>query len=136
MRRLLTPVATGLLVLLSACGGNEEASNGRTAKTANGLYTLAYSPSPDPIPFSELFELDVSVKNASNAPVTDANVSLKVTMPAHGHGMQTSPQISSVGDGHYKVTGMKFHMHGAWELIFTVESGAGTDSVSFTEDFE
>jgi hypothetical protein len=125
-----------MLLSVVACGSEQSPANGRTSKSANGLYTLSYTTTPDPIPFSELFELDVTLQDAHSAPLSDATLALQVIMPAHGHGMQTSPQISSTGAGHYRVSGMKFHMHGEWNLNFTVQSSAGSDTVSFVEAFE
>ena len=122
--------------LLWGCGAESSISSGRTGTTANGLYSVTYRPSPDPIPFAELFDLHVTVSEMSGAPAKNATLGIKVTMPAHGHGMQTSPQVSSEGEGKFTVSGMKFHMRGTWQLAFTVEGSAGVDAVTLPETFE
>lgn len=122
------------LLALSACGG-ESTSPERSAKTAAGLYTVAWSTDPEQIPFAELFALDVEITNAAGGPVDGATLSLAVEMPAHGHGMQTTATVEPRGDGRYRIEGMKFHMRGTWKLAFTVDAPAGKDEVVFEEAF-
>jgi hypothetical protein len=52
-------------------------------------------------------------------------------MPAHAHGLPTTPQVKSLGGGRYLIEGLKFHMPGAWEVALRIKAGAGTDSVTF-----
>lgn len=134
--RTFARIATFALLALSACGSDEDALSGRSGKTAKGLYTVTYATRPDPIPFSELFELDVMVKDGSDKTVENASLAVKVTMPAHGHGMQTKPEVAPGEKGKFVVSGMKFHMRGEWQINFTVQAAAGTDDVTFTENLQ
>jgi hypothetical protein len=130
-------IASGLVLAgLLTVGGCGTTPDPRTAMSANGLYEVTYLPSPLPIPFSELFALDVHAKDAKGAVVAGATVTVKVTMPSHGHGMQTSPTVSERAGGDYHVDGMKFHMHGVWKIVVTVDGPAGTDAATFDEDYQ
>jgi hypothetical protein len=110
-------------------------ANPRGADTSAGTYRVDWTTSPDPIPFSELFEVTVSV-TAAGAPAADSSLALAVVMPAHGHGMQTAPELTSTGPGTFRIRGMKFHMRGLWRLTFSVDGPRGPDTAVFDEIFE
>ena len=99
--------------------------------TAHGLYAITWTTRPDPIPLGELFDIEATVTNAkTGAPVEDAVVRIDARMPQHGHGMATRPEddLDATNPGGVYVThGMKFHMPGAWSIVFVVEGPAGTD---------
>ena len=51
-------------------------------------------------------------------------------MPAHNHGLPTQPRVTqNLGEGCYKVEGLRFHMQGHWEMKIGIESGGATDTV-------
>ncbi len=53
-------------------------------------------------------------------------------MPEHDHGLPTRPRVTrELGAGDYLVEGMKFHMHGAWQVTFAISTQEATDSVLF-----
>jgi hypothetical protein len=53
-------------------------------------------------------------------------------MPQHGHGMPTRPEVTEeLGNGDYRVEGMRFQMGGWWLIEFTIDAGDGQDTVSF-----
>lgn len=80
----------------------------------------------DEIPLSKPFDLDIRV-----CPAVDGPLKIDATMPAHQHGMNYTPKIESLGQGHFNVTGMVFHMAGDWQI----ELLAGDDaSERFTLD--
>jgi hypothetical protein len=99
---------------------------------ADNFYVVV-TPEPNPIPFQELFELEVKVfsSDAAEAPVDGVALDqVRATMPAHGHGMKTKPKVTRTGPGTFRVEGMKFHMqgegkHGLW-VVETVLSEDGT----------
>jgi hypothetical protein len=47
------------------------------------------------------------------------------TMPEHRHGMNYRPGVKPAGEGRWRVEGLMFHMAGAWELRFDVETPGG-----------
>jgi len=55
-------------------------------------------------------------------------------MPAHGHGLPTTPRAHETAPGRYAIDGRKFQMGGFWyvELRIAAKPGRDTARVSFT----
>jgi hypothetical protein len=70
----------------------------------------------DDIPVAQPFSMRVTVCNDST--INDLRVD--AIMPAHRHGMNYTPQITTVGDGVFEVDDMLFHMPGVWEVQVNV----------------
>lgn len=78
------------------------------------------------------FSMTVSVfESDMETPVAAAELALTESMPSMGHGMNTSPEISSNGDGTFAVSNLEFSMAGDWEFAFTVTDGDRSDSIAF-----
>lgn len=105
----------------------------RSKPTRNAIYYISYVPSPDPIRLAQSFDLTITVlENADRTkPVTDASLSIQGWMPAHSHGMYTTPSITSNGDGTYGVRGMLFHMEMNWQIRVEVTRADVTDGAVF-----
>jgi hypothetical protein len=56
------------------------------------------------------------------------------TMPSHGHGMNTEPQVIANDDGTFGVTGMLLHMEGWWEMTADVTVMGTTERATFNVD--
>lgn len=102
-------------------------------KSEGGNFYVVVTPEPNPIPFQELFTLDVKVYESDKAEKLVEGVSVdqvRVTMPAHGHGMKTEPKVTKNEDGSFTVEGMKFHMQGEGDdglwVVETVLNEDGT----------
>jgi hypothetical protein len=53
-------------------------------------------------------------------------------MPDHNHGLPTQPEVTDdLGNGRYRLEGVKFSMPGRWVLRLSVEAPAGADEVLF-----
>jgi hypothetical protein len=64
--------------------------------------------------------------------VEDAVIEMDGEMPEHGHGLPTKPQVTEyLGDGDYRVEGVKFQMTGWWEVKFEIAANGQTDEVTF-----
>ncbi|MGD9689632.1 MAG: hypothetical protein AB7K52_06500 [Phycisphaerales bacterium] len=126
---------TGLLLVaaFSGCRGTrpnhapasvEEAGESRTSATAGGTYYVTCAPIPDPIPANEMFDLDVRVfaDRGMTRPADDIAIIADADMPAHRHGMNLVPRSRRIGAGHFRVSGMLFHMPGRWEIVIEVRS--------------
>jgi hypothetical protein len=130
------------LSLLAACGTAPEKDSGTSDSDAaapggpssgvseDGRFELTYAPSPDPIPLSEDFVLSWTVSSAE--PLDGLNLIADAWMPAHGHGMNTTPTTTGSGAS-WQTEGMLFHMPGDWELVVEL-SGVG-DSTSLILPF-
>ncbi len=64
--------------------------------------------------------------------VEGAEITVDGGMPAHGHGLPTAPRVTEeLGDGRYRVEGVKFNMPGHWQVTFGIAAGHHTDSATF-----
>ena len=67
------------------------------------------------------------------SPVTKAEISIDGGMPDHDHGLPTDPQVTgNLGDGRYRVEGLRFHMQGQWELKITIRADNMEDVVTIS----
>jgi hypothetical protein len=109
----------------------------RQAYTADRRFLVKLLSLPDPIPFEQYFALRLEVYDGRNPaqPLADARIQVLAGM-AHGlgqgfaHGMQSSPQVATRA-GVALVSGMYFHMTGAWTMEVTVHRGAEEGVASF-----
>ena len=76
----------------------------------------------------------VRVTTAAGEPVNDATLTIKCSMPGHGHGCGVQdPDIRNLGDGTYEVDPLIFTMIKNWNVLFTVEGADGkTDFARFS----
>ncbi|MDN2566769.1 FixH family protein [Aquibium sp. A9E412] len=105
---------------------------GPQKSSAAGLFTVALAPEREPVPMNALHGWTVTVTTPDGAPVTDATLAIDGGMPAHGHGLPTAPTVGGhLGEGRYRVEGMRFNMGGLWELRVRVETPRGGDEAVF-----
>ena len=103
-----------------------------TQATEHGLYIGTLEPGASPIPVGPIQTWTIAVTLADGRPVEHADLSIDGGMPQHGHGLPTAPQITKdLGDGRYRVEGLKFNMPGWWTIKLSVSGVAGTDSATF-----
>lgn len=104
----------------------------RSKKTASGLFVASFEPERGVIRQGELQSWLLTLKTAAGAPVEGAAITVFGGMPQHNHGLPTSPQATDyLGDGRYRIDGVKFTMSGWWQLRFAISAAAGSDSVVF-----
>lgn len=64
-----------------------------------------------------------------------ARIRVNGGMPAHDHGLPTEPRVvEALGGGRYLLDGVRFHMHGAWEVVLQLEADGSSDTVTITLD--
>lgn len=103
-----------------------------TRTTEHGLYVGTLEPAVSPIPVGTIQSWTIAVTTPDGEPLEHADLSIDGGMPQHGHGLPTEPQVTEeLGDGRYRVEGMKFNMPGWWTLTLKVTGAAGTDSATF-----
>jgi hypothetical protein len=101
-------------------------------KTTNGLFVARLAPERGVVRQGELQSWLLTLKTASGAPVEGAAIAISGGMPQHDHGLPTSPQATDyLGNGRYRIEGLKFTMSGLWQLHFAISAAAGSDSVVF-----
>ena len=78
-----------------------------------GLFTVRYASELDPVSINEVHAWTLHVETADGQPVDGAVIAVDGGMPEHNHGMPTQPEVTeNLGDGNYRVEGMKFQMPG------------------------
>ena len=120
--------------LTVGCGTDDAPSTPpvRTATTLRGGYVVTYVPHPDPIPFNDLFTIDISVRKKDDSALpTDLAVKVNGEMEQHGHGMNVRPVVTRKGEGEYLGEGLMFHMPGTWRLLISVSANDVTEVAVF-----
>jgi hypothetical protein len=105
-----------------------------TVASELGIFKVSYQSSQDAQAINEIFSWTLHIETADGRPVEDAEISITTLMPQHGHPMPTQPQITqNLGDGNYKLEGLKYSMPGWWEETLTITAGDQTDLVTFNQ---
>ncbi len=102
----------------------------------NRVFQVSWVSDPSPVPLLAIHAWTITVLDAAGTPVPDARITVLGGMPAHGHGLPTTPQVKSLGGGRYLVEGLKFHMPGDWVVGFRIKAGDLVDSVNFDLHFD
>ncbi|MCX8569239.1 MULTISPECIES: FixH family protein [Hyphomicrobiales] len=104
----------------------------RAKNSAKGLYALSIAPEAGEPRQGDLHNWVLTVKTRQGAPVEGAAITIGGGMPEHAHGLPTSPEATAyLGDGRYRIEGMKFSMTGWWQLKFGITAPAGADDATF-----
>ena len=107
------------------------ALGGPTRWSTKHLFEVGYVSTPSPVPLLQVHRWTLTIVDAAGQPVTGATITVDGGMPAHAHGLPTTPQVKDLGNGRYLVEGLKFHMPGAWVVGFRIKAGAAVDAVKF-----
>lgn len=90
----------------------------------SGRYQLGFTSQLQPIEINRMHAWVVQLRDAAGTAVDGAEIEVSGGMPAHDHGLPTRPQVTAaLGNGEYLLEGLRFHMHGLWQLVFTLEAG-------------
>ncbi len=125
-RRTAIGVAAGSLLVLAWVAGIA----GSSWPSERGLYRVSYESTLSPIVINRMHGWILHVESADGKPLDGASIEVSGGMPAHRHGLPTRPRVvAELGDGAYRVEGLRFHMPGAWEIVVTIEAGNAVDRV-------
>ena len=95
----------------------------------DGLYRIRYTSELQPITINRMHRWTLYLETSDGAAVDDAALSVRGGMPEHDHGLPTSPRVTDeLGDGRYRLEGVRFHMQGLWEIEVRIEAEAGSDT--------
>lgn len=104
----------------------------REKPSAQGIYVVSIEPDGEAVPQGALHAWIATVATPQGEPVTDARIAVGGGMPGHGHGLPTAPEVSGhLGEGRYRIEGVRFNMGGHWVLDLAISAPAGDDEVSF-----
>ncbi len=86
--------------------------------SADGSFSVRYVTIPTPPPMNELFDVELRIDMLGDQPAGEMSLSVDADMPEHGHGMNVVPSVMNLGEHHYRVRNVLFHMPGRWEIYF------------------
>lgn len=93
-------------------------------------YTVSVYSQLQPININQIHSWVIRIRNPKGVPIDDAKVSVDGGMPEHDHGLPTTPKVTrQLGNGEYLLEGLKFHMHGWWQISFSISISGVKDSV-------
>ena len=90
---------------------------------------VTYTTPDGPPQINRMHSWILHLETADGTPVENARIVVEGGMPEHDHGLPTRPRVTKeLGDGDYRLDGVRFHMSGYWEIVVTVAMDGG-DSV-------
>jgi hypothetical protein len=110
----------------------DDLDTSRSKETENGVFNVTVSSELDPLALNKIHSWIVHIKSQDGEAVENAEIVVGGGMPQHNHGFPTAPEVTEeLGEGDYRIEGMKFSMGGWWELQLSINTAAGSDSVTF-----
>jgi hypothetical protein len=137
------PLLILAVLILAGCSSSPASSTTSASAPANldfsttrlseaGRYRVSFTSELNPIAINRLHTWTLHVETPDGAPVENAMIQVHGDMPEHRHGMPTAPKVTQyLGDGNYRVEGMRFQMGGWWEVVFEIEANGEKDRVVF-----
>lgn len=127
-----TGLAMLAAVILASTAWTAWAAGHGSKESDEGAFVVSFQSALDPIEINKMHEWTLHVETAAGDPVEDAEITVDGGMPAHNHGLPTQPQVTEyLGNGDYRVQGLRFHMGGQWQVSFGITAGDTSDTVTF-----
>jgi hypothetical protein len=125
-------VLTGLGVVYLTAPMQVSPDLTRSKPTENRMFVATIAPQGGEPTVGPLSTWTIEIRYPDGRPVRDARVAVDGGMPDHDHGLPTRPEVSAdLGDGRYRVDGVKFSMPGRWVLRFAITTAGGADQATF-----
>jgi hypothetical protein len=124
---VLVAIAAAWFVMAGQHAPREGLDLSRSKSTEKGIYEVSVEPESEPVEQGPLHSWIAAVRSADGR----RHGCGRWRMPDHGHGLPTAPKASHIGDGHYRIEGVRFNMSGWWELRLTIDGSKGEDVVVF-----
>ncbi len=138
LRSLQTALVIAAFAAIAGCVApsfappGAEVSFARTRVSDQGKFVATLAPRATPVPINQIHSWDIALTTAAGAPVMKAAFYIGGGMPDHGHGFPTQPVVRETAvPGKYVLDGLKFSMHGRWEIKFAIQAGDVSDIVFF-----
>ncbi len=126
MRAILLPAWAVVALALGAVLAHAREEESWLSR--QGLFRVTYTAALQPITINQIHDWILQLETADGAPVENATIVIDGGMPSHNHGLPTAPNVEAeLGGGAYRVTGMRFHMRGDWEIRLTIDDGQQRD---------
>ncbi len=122
-----------LLLLVLSCHAVASESTPPDVFWTSDRFQVSFESDLKPIVINQIHQWIIQVQTLDGVPVTKAEISIDGGMPDHDHGLPTDPQVTgNLGDGRYRVEGLRFHMQGQWELKITIRADNMEDVVTIS----
>jgi len=96
----------------------------------DGELRVSYSTPAGPPEINRIHSWILHLQSADGVPIENASIEVTGGMPKHDHGFPTRPRVTEeLGNGVYRLDGMRFHMRGYWEITVTVVTEEGSSVV-------
>ena len=106
-----------------------------SAAAESNEFQVTFTTTVNPIAINKMHEWVLDIKTPDGSPVTDSEIIIDRGMPAHNHGLPTNPKVTqNLGQGKYRVEGVRFHMSGYWEMRVSVKANGKEDTVVIALD--
>jgi hypothetical protein len=93
-------------------------------------FIVTYTTPDGPPEINRMHTWILYVESESGDPIEGADIEVDGGMPAHNHGLPTRPRVTQdLGDGYYRLDGVRFHMSGYWEIVIQIKSDESEDTV-------
>lgn len=131
-RRRDKAASTAIVVLILAVLPTSNAFADEDSWTSDaGHFQVSYESELDPIAINTIHSWILHIVSADGEALTDAEITINGGMPEHNHGLPTAPRVvEDLGDGRYRIAGMRFHMSGNWQIVISIDSGSHRDEVT------
>lgn len=124
------PSSLSLPLLMVAAAFAVGAQAGQSVKSADGMWTLTAD--TDALTVKKESEVMINASGAGAAKASCPDVEgVAFTMPAHGHGGSTTPEVMKMGACSYHVSGLTPTMDGNWLLHLGLKEGSKTTTAEF-----
>ena len=97
-----------------------------------GHFRVSIAPETGKAETGKLHNWIATVTLPDGKPVEGADITIDGGMPQHGHGLPTEPKMTaSLGEGRYKIEGVRFNMGGWWEFRLSITAAGMQDVADF-----
>lgn len=135
MKTTIRILLAALLALLAGCTMFTPPADldvRTTRLTAQGRFEVRIRPLADSVAINRIHSWEIEVRTAAGAPVAGADIRFGGGMPQHFHGYPTQPRVTAdLGNGRYRLDGVKFSMGGWWEMKLDIRTPGASDAVTF-----
>ena len=106
-----------------------------SARSYHEHYQVTITSNLNPLQIGRMHSWVTNIATPDGRPVVGASIEVSGGMPAHNHGLPTSPRMTAeLQEGQYLIEGVRFSMRGEWFILLTITANGITDSVSFDID--
>ncbi|MBI1282522.1 MAG: Auxin-binding protein [Anaerolineaceae bacterium] len=119
-----------MMIRMNTLPPNLDYSTTRTSE--QGLFRGTWVSQLEPLEINKIHTWTIHVETSDGQPLDAAQFTVDGGMPQHGHGLPTQPQVTqNLGNGDYRVEGMKFQMTGWWVVNFHIAADGKSDTLQF-----